>query len=221
MSASTSFRRAALAIPVFAALGLAVAAPGAHADEFTVTGNSSAATAQLNILSLTPTQFEFEFINTTGGSLEGTTVTGIGFDLPAFATGPFSLFAPNPNNTNFQFTTDAGNVPQFNTAELDFALITGNNFSGGNPPSGLAFNETSATYTIDGTFAGLTELDVAESVFIRFQSIPGDPGSDVGHDVTPEEPEEPGTAIPEPGTMALLGTTLVGGIGAFGRRRRA
>jgi len=199
-----------LAATVFAATCLG-AAPAARADLFTVTGNTTAATAQINITSLSTSQLQFSFTNTSGGALLGTKVTGIGFDVPG--AGTYTLLSPSPNSTAYDFSTDPGNTPQFNTAELDFALITGKNFPGGHPPASLTLNQSSATYTIGGNFQSLSQLQVAQSAYVRFQSIPSGEGSDVGHRVTPSN------AIPEPGTCALVGTALLPLAGAVRRRR--
>jgi len=72
----------------------------------------------------------------------------------------------------------------------------------------------SASFTVTGAgFAGLTAEQICNAIFVRFQNVPlaaGSEGSDVG---------TPGTSeIPEPSTMLLLGTALIG-LGGVVRRR--
>ena len=183
----------------------------AHADTFGVVGNANPnATATLNIISVSNTQLVFSFINTSAG-----VVTGAGFDL--LGTGSFSLVSgvPQPGNQDFVFTTNAGNVPQFGSAVLDFAVVThADNFAGGNPPSGVASGATSAVFAVSGNFAGLTQQQIADAVYIRFQALNTNPNSDVGHGGQ-------GSPVPEPATMFLLGTGLAGVASRLRKRRAA
>ncbi len=122
-------------------------------------------------------------------------------------------------SANFDFSDgDLGNVPHgFNSAVLDFGFVTGNsgNFNGGSVNDGLAPGE-SASFTVSGAaFTGLTEEEICNAIFVRFQNVPlagGSEGSDVG------VPGTPNGEIPEPSTILLLGSALVG-LGGYARHR--
>lgn len=168
--------------------------------------------------------FTFTITNTSAITHPGSTstITGIGFDLPplgnesASGLNDFSGMQAASLGSKFVFSdVDVGNVPHgFNSAVLDFAFLTGNsgNFAGGFVDDGLLPGE-SASFTVSGAaFTGFTEEEICNAIFVRFQEVPlagGSGGSDVG--VT--------GAIPEPSTILLLGTALLG-LGGLARRSR-
>lgn len=196
----------------------------AQADTITVTGAGSGqfstATVVCEFNSQTNT-FTFTITNTSAITQPGSTstITGIGFDLPPLGNASASglngftgMQAPSLSSTFTFSDADLGNVPHgFNSAVLDFGFITGSNFAGGSTNLGLLPGE-SASFIVSGSaFTGFTEDEICNAIFVRFQNVPlegGSEGSDVG---TP-------TSIPEPSTMLLLGTALIG-LGGVVRKR--
>jgi PEP-CTERM motif len=215
---------------VFSIAALFVFVSAARADTITVTGvdsgQFSTATVVCEFNSQTNT-FTFTITNTSAITQLGSTstITGIGFDLPptgnASASGlnGFTGTQAPSLSSNFTFSdADLGNVPHgFNSVVLDFGFVTGNsgNFSGGSVNDGLLPGE-SASFTVSGAaFTGFTEEQICNAIFVRFQNVPlagGSEGSDVG------VPGDPGDPIPEPSTIMLLGSALVG-LGGYARRR--
>jgi PEP-CTERM motif len=216
-----------LMFSIAALLVFAGASMTARADTITVVGTGSGqfstATVVCEFNSVTNT-FTFTITNTSHISQPGSTstITGIGFDLPptgnASASGlsGFTGSQAPSLSANFTFSDgDLGNVPHgFNSAVLDFGFITGpsGNFSGGSVSDGLLPGE-SASFTVTGAaFTGFTEDDICNAIFVRFQNVPeagGSGGSDVG---------TPNGEIPEPSSILLLGSALVG-LGGFARRK--
>ena len=220
------FRKSLFTAMATMALTIALSASARADTVFVVgveSGGASTATVTCTFNAQTNT-FTFSVLNTSPST---STITGIGFDLipgdfdasgggSAGLNGFTGSQAPSIAST-FTFSDAAlGNVPHGfgNTAVLDFGFITGSNFAGGQTNLGLTTGEI-ASFTVSGAaFAGLTEEEICNAVFVRFQDVPltaGGEGSDVG---------VPGDAIPEPATMLLLGTGLAG-IAAKLRRRRA
>lgn len=212
---STSLKRLATTVVCLILLSAATA----KADTVQIVGNTNGSLATATVTCSFNAQtntFTFSIVNTSPFDAR---ITGIGFDLPlggnASASG-LNGFTGNvvfqPAGVGFEFSdANLGNISQFNNAVLDFGFITGTSFAGGNPNDGLPPGIAAATFSISGSqFAGLTEAQIINSIYVRFQRVGADGQlSDVG---------SPGTPIPEPPSMLLLSTGLIGVVGAARRK---
>ena len=185
----------------------------ARADTITLTGiGGTGVTATITNYTLVGNQFTFTITNTSVAPGSTGTITNIGFALPGTRPNNFQLISSSNPNYALVHDLNATAGSQNFVSSFDLVLVNKTNgnptFGGGNVANGIP-GGTSATFTIQGDFSGLTAEQVAQSIFARFQAVNGD-DSDVA--ANPD-------AIPEPMTMILFGTGLAG-IAARARRRR-
>jgi len=214
-------------IAIAALFVIAAATSSVRADTITIvgagSGQFSTATVVCEFNSATNT-LTFTITNTSAITTPGSTstITGIGFDLPPTGNASASglngftgMQAPSLSST-FDFSdADLGNVPAgFGNVVLDFGFTTGpsGNFSGGSVNDGLLPGESASFMVSGAAFTGFTEEQICNAIFVRFQNVPlagGSGGSDVG---------VPGEPIPEPSSILLLGSALIG-LGGYARRK--
>jgi hypothetical protein len=193
----------------------------ARADSISIVGNSTGVQATATVscsFNAGTNTFTFTITNTSPFDAR---VTGIGFDLVGGdftgnnSTGLNGFAAANTGG--FTFRDGAlKNVPQFGSAVLDFGWTTGpsGHFNGGSPNDGIAPGNSLVFSVSSAAFAGMTESEICNSIFVRFQRV-GENGE--GSDVGRPNGAQP---VPEPASMFLLGARLLGAAASIRRRRR-
>jgi hypothetical protein len=185
----------------------------AQADAITTATATAAttptATATISNYTLAGNSFTFTICNTSSSG----SITAIGFNLPDTNRGTFTLTSSSDPDFVIRSEVKAQAGGQMSATTLDFALLTGKNFGGGNVAAGIAPG-TCTTFTVTGNFTGLTADQIANLVFARFQGI-GPNDLSIVVNVVPTQP------VPEPATMILLGSGLAGAAASIRRRRKA
>ncbi len=186
---------------------IAVAGAKARADTVTFRGGFGTS-ATVSNFTLSGNTFTFTLTNTSASG----NLTAVGFDLTGDRPNTFQLVGPSNGFTlAHDVAAQAGAVTTagVNQGVFDVALLTGSNFGSGAGTAGLAPGQ-SATFTITGDFSGMTAQQIAESISLRFKAIGPNDLSTVA------EPNP----VPEPMTMLLFGTGLVGVAARLRKRRR-
>lgn len=222
-----------LVITFITALSVIVSSEKAMA--IAITGNTAASTSGLGDFSGTLTysytdalssQLVIELTNTSPAA-NGGFLTGFVFNNPGDFIDSVGFLSTDLDfqllgGTDFDDSVNGGPFGQF-----DIGASTGGNFEGGGAPSsGLGIGATATfTFLFSGTFLDtLTELSFLttnsegtgagegyEAFVARFRGF-NDEGSD-------KVPGSPGTEVPEPATLGLLGISLLG-VGRFARKKR-
>lgn len=209
-SVRTAVVATAVAGAALMAASVAQAAPisvNGVGDKFSVDFNGfvndnfqSGLTAEADFLvtafSNTSITFDVTLTNTSGSGI-GSRITSLFFNTTPNLSGGSStgLFS------NFNFP--GGNVPNFGSAEA-CAGANGNCAGGG---GGGLTNPSSTNFQITLNFGGPATVFTFDQLGVRYQSITGsnfgNSGIGLGTESTPP-------AVPEPTTMVLLGTGLLG-----------
>lgn len=117
-------------------------------------------------------------IRVTNNSPVDSRITAVGLELPGDLSG-FSLLAPT--DAGFSIEEEVEHVPGFPGVTLDFALVTGRNFTSGKPRLGLPPATTPTVFCVSGPFDRTLSIEqLLNGAFVRFQRVGDDHSNDVG-----------------------------------------
>jgi hypothetical protein len=118
-------------------------------------------------------------IRVTNTSRIDTRITAIGLEMAGSRSG-FALVWPLDMGLTLHENIEQ--VPGFPAVSLDFALTTGNSFTGGRPRLGLPPSTTPTTVCVSGPFDPSLPIEtLLNGVFVRFESgDPTNPATDIG-----------------------------------------
>ncbi|HEX4947725.1 MAG TPA: PEP-CTERM sorting domain-containing protein [Blastocatellia bacterium] len=145
-----------------------------------------------------------EFAFTVANDLAGSLITGIGFALPGDLTG-FVVSSDNPFPVTF--TLQSAITNGFGTGQtFDFAAL-------GLPGGGIAQGQSLTFWVRAPSFAGLNLEEIIGSAYVRFQAVTPGGFTGIGQATEP-------APIPEPTSLFLLGTGLIGLASGIHRKHR-
>jgi hypothetical protein len=97
-------------------------------------------------------------------------ITAIGFDVPGTDRTGYTLISPT--DSPFHLIEQVSNVPELHDATLDFALVTGRTFGGGQPKKGLAPSLTLTTFCVSGPFPQTLPIErLIDTGVVRMQRV--------------------------------------------------